>query len=87
MIDDRNQALPETFSLSARTTFSPPGGERLLTRHEAADVLGLAAGTLANWHSAGKGPRSVVVGVRTRRYRLSDLTSYMESLSSSDGVR
>ncbi|MEY8655214.1 helix-turn-helix transcriptional regulator [Brachybacterium paraconglomeratum] len=54
--------------------------ERLLTPPEAAELLGIAPQTLANWRSMGKGPRFVRVGSRSVRYRLSDLLAYVESL-------
>lgn len=60
--------------------------ERLLTRPEAAELLGLAPQTLANWASMGKGPRRVIVGSRSTRYRLSDLTAYMEGLETVEAV-
>lgn len=60
--------------------------ERLLTRPEAAELLGLAVQTLANWQNAGKGPRSVLVGARARRYRLSDLTAFMAELETTEAV-
>ena len=60
--------------------------ERLLTRPEAAGMLGLSVQTLANWHTLGKGPRSVLVGSRSRRYRLSDLLAYVEGLEAVEAV-
>lgn len=60
--------------------------ERLLTRPEAAEMLGLAPQTLANWASMGKGPRRVIVGSRSTRYRLSDLTAYVEGLETVEAV-
>ena len=60
--------------------------ERLLTRPEAAAMLGLAVQTLANWASAGIGPRRVRVGARACRYRLSDLLAYVEGLETVEAV-
>lgn len=54
--------------------------ERLLTTEEAAAMLGLSPKTLRNWHSAGTGPPSVTIGLRARRYRLSDLLRFMAEL-------
>ena len=55
------------------------------TRHQpplddagAAEVLGCAPRTLANWRSAGRGPRFFRVG-RLIRYRLEDLLSYCDA--------
>ena len=63
-----------------------PLTDRLLTRPEAAAVLGVAPHTLANWASAGRGPRMCRVGARAARYRLSDLTAYMEGLETTEPV-
>ena len=49
-------------------------------------MLGLSVQTLANWHTLGKGPRSVLVGSRSRRYRLSDLLAYVEGLETVEAV-
>lgn len=61
--------------------------DRLLTRAEAAELLGLATQTLSNWASTGKGPRRVTVGSRSTRYRLSDLNAYMAGLETVEPVR
>lgn len=60
--------------------------ERLLRRAEAAAMLNLKVQTLANWASAGKGPRRVRVGARAVRYRLSDITAYMAGLETVEAV-
>jgi predicted site-specific integrase-resolvase len=51
--------------------------DTLLTRAEAAEVLKLREQTLANWAGTGKGPPVVRIG-RAVRYRLSDLTRYVD---------
>ena len=74
---------------NTRVNITPAGepvAERLLSRPEAAELLGLSVQTLANWHTLGKGPRSVVVGSRSRRYRLSDLLAYVEGLEAVEAV-
>jgi predicted DNA-binding transcriptional regulator AlpA len=60
--------------------------ERLLTRPEAGGMLGVAPQTLANWRSMGRGPRCVIVGSRSIRYRLSDLIAYMAELETVEAV-
>jgi excisionase family DNA binding protein len=47
-----------------------------LSRPEAADLLGLAVGTLQNWASAGRGPSFHRVGSRVL-YDLRDLHAYV----------
>lgn len=52
---------------------------QLLTRREAADLLGLKAQTLAVWASTGKNDLPyIAVGGRTR-YRLSAIEEWLES--------
>ncbi len=54
---------------------------------EAADYIGISTGTLRNWVSEGKGPISVVLGKRGRRFRISDLDAFLSShLVSRDSV-
>ncbi|MGP9745960.1 helix-turn-helix transcriptional regulator [Brachybacterium sp. AOP29-B2-41] len=65
----------------------PPGGERLLTRDEAARMLGLRPQTLSNWVVEKKGPRSVLVGSRARRWRLSDILAYIAELETVAAAR
>lgn len=52
------------------------GVEGRLTRAEAAQYLGMAQSTLADWHRRGIGPASVKVGGR-RFYRLSALQAFI----------
>ena len=50
--------------------------ERLLTRGEVSEILGLARETLSRWAKIGRGPRAVVDG-RTVRYRRADVERYI----------
>lgn len=52
--------------------------EQLLTAVEAAKVLGITPGTLANWRAYGTGPKYVKVGGRVR-YHVADVKAYLES--------
>lgn len=54
------------------------GAEGRLTRAEAAQYLGMAESTLADWHRRGIGPESVKVGGR-RFYRLSSLKQFINA--------
>jgi excisionase family DNA binding protein len=54
--------------------------ERLLSRAEVGELLGIPVTTLANWASAGIGPRYAIVG-RHSRYRPSDVEKWLESRS------
>jgi predicted DNA-binding transcriptional regulator AlpA len=53
--------------------------DRLLTRKEAAEILGLQPQTLARWKWEGREdrPREVRVGSRAIRYRASDLLQWI----------
>lgn len=53
--------------------------ERLLTREEAAAILGVKAQTLAVWHSYRRYPLPVVKVGRAVRYRLADIERFIES--------
>ena len=60
-------------SASPRATQQPPVDER-----GAAEIVGCAPRTLANWRSQRRGPRFIRVG-RLIRYRIEDLESYLDS--------
>ena len=49
----------------------------LMTTEEAAEYLRTSPSTMRYWHSLGKGPRSVKIGVR-RLYKLSDCDQFVE---------
>ena len=74
---------------SAPRDVLPPGGDRLLTEREAAHLLGLQPSTLRRWRSVGQPgqPEFVKIAGRAIRYRMSDLTAYIEALPTSGGVR
>lgn len=60
-----------------------PIADKLLTRHEAAAILGIAPQTLASWACTGRyGLPFVKIGSLVR-YRLSDLNAFIESRSQS----
>jgi excisionase family DNA binding protein len=50
---------------------------RLLTPKEAADLLGVPEGTLAQWRSQRRGPSYIKLEGRLVRYRASDLENYL----------
>jgi excisionase family DNA binding protein len=52
---------------------------KLLTRAEAAELLGVTVGTLAVWHCTGRYKIPVVKVGRSCRYRLADLEAWIES--------
>ena len=53
--------------------------EKLLTREQAADVLGLSPATLAAWHSRGPHILPAVKLNRAIRYRMTDLQQLIAS--------
>ena len=50
--------------------------ERLLPENEAAEILGVVPGTLANWRARGIGPEYVRLGTRTIRYPRDKLEAF-----------
>ena len=60
--------------------------DRLLTRREAAELLGVAEQTLAVWHCLGRYDLPVVKVGRSVRYRLSDLMTWLESRTRTRGT-
>lgn len=58
--------------MTATNTFSSPW----LTPADAAAYLSVSTGTLANWRSAGNGPRYKAVG-RLVRYHRDDLDAFL----------
>lgn len=59
--------------------------DELMTANEVADVLGLSAGTLANWRSLGMGPTYLKLGGRVR-YRVSNVNDWVSSQESETAV-
>lgn len=58
-----------------------PTGPALSAADAAAYLGGLSTQTMANWRSAGKGPRFVRLGARIV-YRVADLDAYLEKHAS-----
>jgi len=54
-------------------------GTKLLTRNEAAELLGVKPQTLATWHITGRYNLPLVKVGRSVRYRLADLERWLES--------
>lgn len=50
--------------------------DELLTAREVGEILGLSAGTLANWRSLGIGPTNFKVGGRVR-YRAASINDWI----------
>jgi hypothetical protein len=67
-------AEPERFE----TTASAPQRANCMRAGDAARHLGIAPKTLANWRSAGKGPRFSRLG-RAIVYRVEDLDRFVEA--------
>src|SRR5699024_8176940 len=59
--------------------------DELMTAYAVADVLGLAAGTLANWRTLGLGPAYVKLGRRVR-YRVSNINDWVSSQANESAV-
>lgn len=52
---------------------------RLVTEHEAADMLCYSVRALQNWRHRGGGPRFVKVSARSVRYRIADLLDWIDA--------
>lgn len=50
--------------------------QELLSEKELADRYGLHVRTLNNWRAAGIGPKWIVIGKNTIRYRMEDVIAY-----------
>ena len=53
--------------------------ERLIKEPEAASMLGMTNRALQAWRSRGTGPSYVLISCRAVRYRLKDLTKWIEA--------
>lgn len=61
----------------ATTAAAPTPNDALLTRRQAAALLGIQTGTLAKWHSTGRHRIPVVrMTARSIRYRREDLLAF-----------
>ena len=69
-------AAPGHFSLNGKIVI-----DRVISRKEAALILGVSAKSLANWAVEGKGPKFIKHAGRNGRvgYRLSDIYAYIDS--------
>lgn len=67
-------------------TVVPARAERLLTREETAEILGVKPQTLAAWHSTRRYPLPVVKVGRSARYRPSDVQRFIESRVENDAA-
>lgn len=62
-------------STDNRSLFQP--GD-LITEHEAADILKVSVSTLRNWRYRGEGPAFIKLGKRAIRYRVPDVSAFVE---------
>ena len=69
------ETVPMTY---AKKTARPPSTDKLISPNEAAELLGVAAQTLAHWRTRAAGPRYVLLTKRCVRYRLSDIMAWLE---------
>jgi hypothetical protein len=67
------EAHPMTAKTPTTTRHQPPVDET-----GAAEVIGCAPRTLANWRSQRRGPRFIRVG-RLIRYRIEDLQAFLDA--------
>lgn len=61
------------------TIHAPDLSNRLVNEKEAAHFLGYTVRALQNWRVRGGGPKFVKVSARSIRYRLSDLSEWIDA--------
>lgn len=64
---------------TTNTPTEAPTAPALLKRKDAAEWLGISVPALAQLAYKGTGPKYIVIGTRTVRYRMSDLVEYVEA--------
>ncbi len=67
------------------TATLPPPTEPLITRREAAAIIGVAEQTLALWQSTGRYSLPCIKVGRLVRYRRADLERWLESRTTNGG--
>mgnify|MGYP001277143990 CR=1 FL=1 len=79
---ESSKQSPRGFIMPSTDKVTPIRGNDLILvdNKQAAQILQINEKTLANWRSSGKSPKYVKVG-RCIRYRLSDLTTWIEANS------
>jgi len=79
MTDDREriEGTAEMLLAAVREAGHWISGDGRVREETAADLLGIAVGTLANWRSAGTAPPHYSIGRPT--YRLIDLAAWIEA--------
>ncbi|MGO4173745.1 helix-turn-helix transcriptional regulator [Bosea sp. TAF32] len=77
---DRVAATEETLADHCRLTGIPVTGDRRVTEQHAAQLLGLAPGSLAKMRGEGRAPASYRLGFAGARlsYRLRDIAAWIE---------
>ena len=55
--------------------------DKLLSRREAAEMLGVKETTLASWHTTSRYPLTVVKVGKLAKYRVSDINRFLERRS------
>ena len=66
---------------SRLVSFDQQKPEKLLTRREAAEMLGVKEGTLAIWHTTKRYPLAVIKVGRLVKYRVSDIERFLERMT------
>lgn len=55
--------------------------DKLLSRKEAAEMLGVKETTLASWHNTSRYPLTVVKVGKLAKYRISDINRFLDRYS------
>jgi len=75
------------FALEAPMDIEKNPTKLLLTTIQAAEILSLKPRTMESWRFCGRGPRFIAISTRAVRYRLSDITEWIDAharISTSD---
>lgn len=73
------KAVAPRLPASAPLTASSQDPNRLLTEREVADRLQMAASSLRNWRTQGRGPKWLALSRRAVRYRAADVEEWLEA--------
>jgi hypothetical protein len=56
-----------------------PAVDPLMTEEQLAEYLNLSIVTLRHWRREGRGPRAILIHNKTTRYRIRDVTAWLDT--------
>lgn len=78
--------VPEVHPRNGGNNRYRPQHRYLLTRHEAADYIGVSVSALAHWPAQHRGPKQRIIG-RSAYYDVRDLDDWLATRASRRGGR